>query len=178
MTHSLTPNPSCPDFSRPSLSLAPYQAQRIWYKLATKYGGDVSKVTDCARISLEFTTAEALEKAAQFMLQGKASSFKNRMANPTAEGYRDLLFKVLIGGHVCEVPPPPPPAPTLSARPGPAACGTAASSWERCGGRMRGVGVGLVLLEAWGQGACACVPRRSHAVRAHVARRCSSIWWR
>jgi hypothetical protein len=72
-------------------------------------------VTDCARISLEFTAAEALEKAAKFILEGKASRFKNRMANPTAEGYRDLLFKVLIGDHVCEVPSPPPPRPALSA---------------------------------------------------------------
>ena len=68
-------------------------------------------MTDCARISLEFTTGEALEKAAKFMLTGKTNSFKNRMATPTAEGYRDLLFKVLIGGHVCEVPPPPAPRP-------------------------------------------------------------------
>lgn len=30
-------------------------------------------------------------------------TFKNRVANPTNEGYRDLLFKVVIGGHVCEV---------------------------------------------------------------------------
>eukprot|EP00964_Phaeocystis_antarctica_P147538 scaffold114175_cov74-Phaeocystis_antarctica.AAC.2 len=30
-------------------------------------------------------------------------TFKNRVANPTDEGYRDLLFKVVIGGHVCEV---------------------------------------------------------------------------
>ena len=45
------------------------QACRIWFKLHTKYGGDVSKVTDCARISLEFATAEGLERAANFVLQ-------------------------------------------------------------------------------------------------------------
>jgi hypothetical protein len=59
-------------------------------------------VTDCARISLEFATAEGLERAATFVLQ-RASTFKNRVANPTDEGYRDLMFTVLIGGHVCEV---------------------------------------------------------------------------
>ena len=63
---------------------------------------DVSKVTDCARISLEFATAEGLERAAAFVLQA-ASTFKNRVANPTDEGYCDLMFTVLIGGHVCEV---------------------------------------------------------------------------
>ena len=78
------------------------QACRVWFKLATKYGGDVSKVTDCARISLEFATAEGLERAAKFVLQS-ASTFKNRVANPTDEGYRDLMFTVLIEGHVCEV---------------------------------------------------------------------------
>ena len=78
------------------------QAKRIWFKLHTKYGGDVSKVTDCARISLEFATAEGLERAAKFVLQS-ASTFKNRVANPTDEGYRDLMFTVLIEGHVCEV---------------------------------------------------------------------------
>ena len=87
------PQPSGPDA---------IQAQRIWFKLATKYGGDVSKVTDCARISLEFATAEGLERAAKFVLQS-ASTFKNRVANPTDEGYRDLMFTVLIEGHVCEV---------------------------------------------------------------------------
>ena len=78
------------------------QAKRSWFKLHTKYGGDVSKVTDCARISLEFATAEGLERAAKFVLQS-ASTFKNRVANPTDEGYRDLMFTVLIENHVCEV---------------------------------------------------------------------------
>jgi len=78
---------------------------RVWYNLTTKYGGDISRVTDCARISIELTSAEALEEAANFLLQGakKVCSFKNRIANPTAEGYRDLLFTVLIADHVCEV---------------------------------------------------------------------------
>jgi putative heme iron utilization protein len=64
-------------------------------------------VTDCARISLEFATAEGLERAATFVLQA-ASTFKNRVANPTDEGYRDLMFTVRIGGHVCEVRTAPP----------------------------------------------------------------------
>ena len=94
------------------------QAKRIWFKLHTKYGGDVSKVTDCARISLEFATAEGLERAANFVLQ-KASTFWNRVAYPTDEGYRDLMFTVLIGDHVCEVssaplPCRPPAAPPLA----------------------------------------------------------------
>ena len=38
----------------------------------------------------------------------QASTFKNRVANPTDEGYRDLTFTVLISGHVCEVRAAPP----------------------------------------------------------------------
>ena len=92
---TLLPHPCTP-------GLHANQAKRIWFKLHTKYGGDVSKVTDCARISLEFATAEGLERAAKFVLQS-ASTFKNRVANPTDEGYRDLMFTVPIEGHVCEV---------------------------------------------------------------------------
>ena len=84
------------------------QAQRIWFKVHTDYDGDVSRVKDCARISLEFATAEGLERAANFVLQ-KASTFKNRVAYPTDEGYRDLMFTVLIGDHVCEVSSAPLP---------------------------------------------------------------------
>ena len=116
--HSLSPK--CKP--RPRSDPQPYnphanQACRIWFKLHTKYGMDVSKVTDCARISLEFATAEGLERAATFVLQA-ASTFKNRVANPTDEGYRDLMFTVLIGGHVCEVfaAPPPPGCPAALQR--------------------------------------------------------------
>ena len=102
VTLHLTQSPSLTRILNPNPSGYANQAQRIWFKLATEYGGDVSKVTDCARISLEFATAEGLERAAAFVLQA-ASTFKNRVANPTDEGYRDLMFTVLVGGHVCEV---------------------------------------------------------------------------
>ena len=124
------------------------QALRIWFKLHTKYGMDVSKVTDCARISLEFATAEGLERAATFVLQA-ASTFKNRVANPTDEGYRDLMFTVLIGGHVCEVFAPPPPRlvtlPPCSA-PAPLCMGWGAGGCKEGEGRWRlarGFGVGI-----------------------------------
>ena len=55
-------------------------------------------MTDCAQISLEFATSEGLERAARFVL-ASASTFKNHMANPTNEGYRDLTFTVLIRGR-------------------------------------------------------------------------------
>ena len=91
-----------PALTTPNSGPDAIQAQRIWFKVHTEYGGDFSSVKDCARISLEFATAEGLERAAKFVLQS-ASTFKNRVANPTDEGYRDLMFTVLIEGHVCEV---------------------------------------------------------------------------
>ena len=138
--------------SRPPAALAPTRTQacRIWFKLSTKYGGDVSKVTDCARISLEFATAEGLERAATFVLQA-ASTFKNRVANPTDEGYRDLMFTVLIGGHVCEVRAAPP-------SPAPFALPPAAHHHPPCVG--------------WGAGGC--VRRGVARVWALVAR---ARWW-
>ena len=121
------------------------QAKRIWFKLHTKYGGDVSKVTDCARISLEFATAEGLERAAKFVLQS-ASTFKNRVANPTDEGYRDLMFTVPIEGHVCEVTKRlAAPLRPFAALP-PAAHHTAVHGmWELWPGGRRGWGVGVCI---------------------------------
>ena len=79
------------------------KVRRIYYKLATKYKGDVSKVTDCAAISLVFASAEGLERAATWV-RDRAKTFKNRLKHPTDEGYRDLMFTVeKADGHVCEV---------------------------------------------------------------------------
>jgi len=76
---------------------------RIWYKLLTKYDGDVSCVTDVARISLVFSDADALEAGAIAALR-EVSSFKNRFRQPTSEGYRDLMGTwTAPNGHVCEV---------------------------------------------------------------------------
>ena len=156
------------------------QACRIWFKLHTKYGGDVSKVTDCARISLEFATAEGLERAANFVLQS-ASTFKNRVANPTDEGYRDLMFTVLIEGHVCEV------TKRLAARRRPLcpAAGSASHrfAWDGELGGVAGERGGALAFGprgvGGGQGALR-VPRRRSLTQCHVRRRrrCSCTWSR
>ena len=79
------------------------KVRRIYYKLATKYKNDVSKVTDCAAISLVFASAEGLERAATWV-RDRAVTFKNRLKHPTDEGHRDLMFTVeKADGHVCEV---------------------------------------------------------------------------
>ena len=157
------------------------QAKRIWFKLHTKYGGDVSKVTDCARISLEFATAEGLERAANFVLQS-ASTFKNRVANPTDEGYRDLMFTVLIEEHVCEVSERH-AAPLRPLALPPAAQHTALHGmWELWPGGRRGAGVlafGPRGRRWWAGGVAGC-PRRRSLTQCHVRRRrrCSCTWWR
>ena len=138
---------------------------------------DVSKVTDCARISLEFATAEGLERAATFVLQA-ASTFKNRVANPTDEGYRDLMFTVLIGGHVCEVfaaPAPPPVALPPCSAPAPLCMGWGA-------GRVSGERGGSLALAArvWWLWLGVCGSPFAALTRCHVRRRrrSSCTWWR
>ena len=157
------------------------QAKRIWFKLHTKYGGDVSKVTDCARISLEFATAEGLERAATFVLQS-ASTFKNRVANPTDEGYRDLMFTVLIEGHVCEVSerhaaPSPPLLPCRLQRTTPLGMGWGAGAG--CQERGGVLAFGPRGRRWWAGGVAGC-PRRRSLTQCHVRRRrrCSCTWSR
>ena len=170
MPHPYTPGPHA------------NQACRIWFKLATKYGGAVSKVTDCARISLEFATAEGLERAANFVLQS-ASTFKNRVANPTDEGYRDLMFTVLIEDHVCEVS-------KRHAAPLRPFCSAACSAPRRFawdgelwpGVRRKGLGrwrLGRTGVGG-GHGGVAGAPRRRSLTQCYVRRRrrCSCTWWR
>ena len=170
MPHPCTPGPHA------------NQAKRIWFKLHTKYGGDVSKVTDCARISLEFATAEGLERAAKFVLQS-ASTFKNRVANPTDEGYRDLMFTVLIERHVCEVTKRlAAPRRPFAALP-PAAHHTALHGMWGLGG-VAGEGDGSLAFgprgRRWWQGALRVAPRRRSLTQCHVRRRrrCSCTWSR
>jgi hypothetical protein len=81
------------------------KVRRTYFKIATKYKGDVSKVTDCAAISIVFTSAEGLERAAAWVrAQASTLTFKNRLKHPTDEGYRDLMFTVgMTDDHVCEV---------------------------------------------------------------------------
>ena len=165
-----------------------YQALRIWFKLTTKYGGDVSKVTDCARISLEFATAEGLERAAKFVLKA-ASTFKNRVANPTDEGYRDLMFTVLIGGHVCEVfaAPPPPGCPAALQRTTalhgvgawPAALHSACAHASALGGRQgRGGLLALAARVRCGGRALRGPPTALTRCHARCRGRSSCTWWR
>ena len=149
----------------------------------TEYGGDFSSVKDCARISLEFATAEGLERAANFVLQS-ASTFKNRVANPTDEGYRDLMFTVLIEGHVCEVSErhAAPLRPLLPRRlqhttPLCMGCGSCGPGWQE---RGWGVGVCGRAGVGGGQGALRVAPRRRSLTQCHVRRRrrCSCTWSR
>ena len=60
-------------------------------------------MTDCARISIVLKTPKGLYAAAKKLLE-RASTFKNRVANRTDEGYADLMFTLpMSNGHICEV---------------------------------------------------------------------------
>ena len=91
-------------FSQP----CPAHSSRARISLISPASPPTAQVTDCARISLIFATAAGLERAALFVLS-HATTFKNRVAHPTDEHYRDLMFTVPMavgqtgGTHVCEV---------------------------------------------------------------------------
>ena len=172
-----------PALTTPNSGPDAIQAQRIWFKVHTEYKGDFSSVKDCARISLEFATAEGLERAAKFVLQS-ASTFKNRVANPTDEGYRDLMFTVLIENHVCEVSKrrAAPLGAPFAALPPAAHHGALHGMWGLGGvagdgvGRWRFGGAGV----GGGKGGVAGCPRRRSLTQCPVRRRrrCSCTWSR
>lgn len=78
---------------------------RLWDKLSSRYEGDLSRMTDCARLTAVFGSADGLEKAAGAVLESEeCCSFRNRVAQPTSEGWRDLLFTIRCAtGHLCEL---------------------------------------------------------------------------
>ena len=85
------------------LSWAIKQFSHVWFELNAWHDGDVSRVTDCVSVAVVLATAQGLESAA-LRLYEQAGAFQNRLAKPTAEGYRELVFTVrLAGGHVGEV---------------------------------------------------------------------------
>ena len=70
-------------FSSRRASAALYSVRASARRSSRRFSGRVVPAPYCSNVALD--------------------TFKNRVANPTDEGYRDLLFKVVIGGHMCEV---------------------------------------------------------------------------
>ena len=80
--------------------------QRAAQKVATKFGGDASQITDLARASLVADDIQSLMSAFEDLgQQAKVVQVKNRFAEPKASGYRDLnlLVKLPQTGMIVEV---------------------------------------------------------------------------
>lgn len=79
---------------------------RVVEKAATKYGGDFSAITDFSRASLQFDRLEDVYGAlGQLESRGmKVVRINDRFAQPTPEGYRDIILGVKMpNGHVAEL---------------------------------------------------------------------------
>ncbi|MFN3201566.1 MAG: hypothetical protein ACE366_24400 [Bradymonadia bacterium] len=74
-------------------------------KLAADYGGDVSRLTDLARTSIIYESLDDVYRGLE-QIQGRfeVTKLKDRFANPTDQGYRDILLNVrMSNGHVVEI---------------------------------------------------------------------------
>jgi hypothetical protein len=74
-------------------------------KVDTEYGGDVSKLTDLARSSLEYRSLDDVYRGLdQLRARFEIVRVKDRFETPTPEGYRDILVNLRTSnGHVVEV---------------------------------------------------------------------------
>ena len=78
---------------------------RATEKMNAEYGGDGSNLTDLARSSVVFEDLDDLYKGLD-QLKGEFEivRIKDRFANPTSAGYRDVLVNVrMSNGHVVEM---------------------------------------------------------------------------
>ena len=78
--------------------------RRLRHKLAEKYTGQSCMATDLARVSVVLPSLAHFKAALDFVLENYVVlRFKNRLAAPTADGYRDALLNIKIKGHVTEL---------------------------------------------------------------------------
>ncbi|HVV87083.1 MAG TPA: hypothetical protein VHE35_28785 [Kofleriaceae bacterium] len=78
---------------------------RAMEKIASDYGGDASRLLDISRASIEYDSMQKL-KAGLALIQGRGIVVrsKDRFANATAAGYRDMMLNVrMSNGHICEL---------------------------------------------------------------------------
>ncbi|MGB3404709.1 MAG: hypothetical protein WBA77_18640 [Microcoleaceae cyanobacterium] len=79
--------------------------RRAEEKIKMDYEGDASKITDLARISIEYDSLEQLYFALQAIPETvKLVRIKDRFIQPTPGGYRDILLNVKLSNqHIAEV---------------------------------------------------------------------------
>jgi hypothetical protein len=79
--------------------------RRAEEKIKMDYQGDASKITDLARLSIEYDSLEQLYFALQAMPKTvNLVRIKDRFIQPTPGGYRDILLNVKLSNqHIAEV---------------------------------------------------------------------------
>ncbi|MGF1495064.1 MAG: hypothetical protein ACFBSC_21990 [Microcoleaceae cyanobacterium] len=79
--------------------------ERAEEKINLEYDGDASRITDLARLSLEYISLEELYQALEAVPEKVTIvHFKDRFIKPTVGNYRDILLNVkLSNGHVAEM---------------------------------------------------------------------------
>lgn len=79
---------------------------RVIEKANAKYGGDFAGITDLSRATLKFESLDDLYRSLDALEDKglKIVRFNDRFANPTAEGYSDIILGVeMPNGHVAEL---------------------------------------------------------------------------
>ena len=77
--------------------------KRAEEKIATDYGGNAARIVDLARSSVFYDDVSDLQTGVQEVRDSwNVVREKDRFEAP-AGGYRDIMFNVDIGGHICEL---------------------------------------------------------------------------
>lgn len=89
------------------VSVAPMKGKvRAMYKFIYKYSCDARQLTDVLRTSFIFDNLDNLSKGAKIInthFNGGILNCKDRIFEPPASGYSDVLLNVRFNGIVCEI---------------------------------------------------------------------------
>ncbi len=79
--------------------------KRAEEKINLEYQGDASRITDLARLSIEYDSLNQLYEALKISPESiKIVRMKDRFVKPTPGGYRDILFNIQLSNqHIAEV---------------------------------------------------------------------------
>lgn len=79
--------------------------KRAEEKIQLEYNNDASRITDLARLSIEYETLKQLYEALKFSPESfEIVRIKDRFIKPTPGGYRDILLNVKLSNqHIAEV---------------------------------------------------------------------------
>ncbi len=79
--------------------------KRAEEKIQVEYNGDAARITDLARLSIEYDSLHQLYQTLQLLPESvNLVRMKDRFINPTPGGYRDILLNIRLSNqHIAEV---------------------------------------------------------------------------